>query len=973
MTNESARRAPALLLLIALFLANAAIMVLELCAGKLITRYLGMSLHTWTAVIGIVLAGMAAGNFLGGWLADRTRPLRTLAVLLLLSGGAAAATLPLNGLCGEFAALAALPSWPLRIVLHVLGVFFLPCVALGAISPVLARALLAYGRAPGRTAGIVFGLGVLGALVGTFITGYWLVMLMGISKVILLSSGVLSALGGMTLLAALLFDDPRPASAAREAGGAVRSVPQSGLWIPAAAVFVSNAVFMAIELAAIRIMAREFGTSIYTWTTAIGVVLAAVSAGNFIGGWLADRIAPRRLLASLFLLASVSGAGSLLLGMFCARALDEVVPLMTMSWPAQILMFSLAMLLLPCLLLGMVSPAAAAWRLHMGVGAGRAFGDVYAWGSAGSIVATFATGYLLIDLIGSRPLIAVGVLVLACAAVLLGQGRLAPTVWAAVAAALVVLPLLPQAGAVNASRGLGLRPAFRSDVVWEDESQYSYVAVSQDSHDPNLRNLVLDKLEHSKIDLRNPDDFKQEYEWIYQELFERFLPGGRPLHLFFIGGGGYVFPRHFAKHRPGGLYYVAEIDPAVTRAAQAGMGLGDPPGFPIFHGDARNAVEDLVRRKRAGERLPVFDAVIGDSFNDFSVPQHLVTLEFTQKIFELLSPEGLYVLNMIDMLEPGNFLGAVAQTVQEVFPFVYVFNGGSPPTVRDTFVVVCAKQALNLGEVPRRLQERHAYRGGMLAPEVVALITAQTGHMVLTDDYAPTELLLMPVARSAGLGLAQAYLESAASKFARGAREGAIAAARRAVELAPDWLDSREYLGDLLAVSGDLEGAVREWLEAAARTPEGPRLRSKAATELAKAGRSAEAMPLLEAALREKPSFAHIAVTLGVNAFQAGDAATARGWWELALRHAPEDVLALYNMGNLAAAEKRYDEAIAWWQRAVAVNPAHMDSLHNLALAYLYTRNFAAAQQTVAAIRAQGGTPDPGVVQAIAAGAAASP
>jgi tetratricopeptide (TPR) repeat protein len=231
----------------------------------------------------------------------------------------------------------------------------------------------------------------------------------------------------------------------------------------------------------------------------------------------------------------------------------------------------------------------------------------------------------------------------------------------------------------------------------------------------------------------------------------------------------------------------------------------------------------------------------------------------------------------------------------------------------------------------------------------------------------------MPVAQSAGLSQAQAYLESAASKYARGAREGAIAAARRAVELEPDWLDPREYLGDLLAVSGDLDGAVREWLEAAARTPEGPRLRGKAATELAKAGRAAEAMPLLEEAIREKPSFAHIAVTLGVNAFQAGDAAMARGWWEMVLRHAPEDLLALYNMGNLAAAQKRYDEAIDWWKRAVAVNPAHMDSLHNLALAYLYTRNFAAAKETVAAIRAQGGTPDPGVVQAIEAGGAASP
>ena len=46
-------------------------MVVELVAGRLIARYVGSSLYTWTSVIGIVLAGIAGGNYVGGLLADR--------------------------------------------------------------------------------------------------------------------------------------------------------------------------------------------------------------------------------------------------------------------------------------------------------------------------------------------------------------------------------------------------------------------------------------------------------------------------------------------------------------------------------------------------------------------------------------------------------------------------------------------------------------------------------------------------------------------------------------------------------------------------------------------------------------------------------------------------------------------------------------------------------------------------------------
>lgn len=68
--------------------------------------------------------------------------------------------------------------------------------------------------------------------------------------------------------------------------------------------FISNACVMTIELVAGRIIAPYVGVSLFTWTSVIGVILAGMSAGNFIGGKLTDRYASRLVLGALFALAS---------------------------------------------------------------------------------------------------------------------------------------------------------------------------------------------------------------------------------------------------------------------------------------------------------------------------------------------------------------------------------------------------------------------------------------------------------------------------------------------------------------------------------------------------------------------------------------------------------------------------------------------------------------------------------------------
>src|SRR4030067_1694350 len=82
---------------IVVFIASFCTLVVELVAGRIMAPYVGVSLYTWTSIIGVVLAGISVGAYLGGILADRFPTPRTLGWLLLVSGLAALSISPLTG------------------------------------------------------------------------------------------------------------------------------------------------------------------------------------------------------------------------------------------------------------------------------------------------------------------------------------------------------------------------------------------------------------------------------------------------------------------------------------------------------------------------------------------------------------------------------------------------------------------------------------------------------------------------------------------------------------------------------------------------------------------------------------------------------------------------------------------------------------------------------------------------------------
>ncbi len=870
------------------FFSSFCIMILELVASRLVATHVGASLNVWTSVIGIMLGGICLGNVLGGRLADRVEPDRAIGPLYALGSLLTLSCLWMNAVVGLTPGLETLP-WNLRTVVVVTLDFLLPGTVLGMIGPVVAKIAVEQSRKSGSAIGSVYFWGAIGSIVGTFFAGFILMYLAPISAIVTIVAAMLAVLAALMLggpagmifglLAALALGLGSIAPIDRlipsaitvgsirinaltlaghaltlalalvglrhllDAWKAARSVDEgpAGAEEPAEAKpfrtslldlavlsFVASLAFMAFEMAAGRLVQRHLGSSIYGWTSIIGVLLGGLSLGNFLGGKIADYIRSETQASWLFLAASMMLLTVLVAEepphWFADHFLDSQQSILShaiawthlslprgksipLDWWARVLMVVAIVFFLPSVSLGTVSPVVAKLavdRLRRSKRTGTAIGQVYAWGMVGSILGTFLAGFVVINLLGTKGLILLLATMLAIAATMLGSVWHA--VWAGIPLGLCVIAFLPGAWFEKQGVQWGIRepsgdPTTTEDSnAWIDESNYYYIKVTNEPDaDGQKRTLVLDNLIHGYFILGHPERLDYDYEHIYALVAHRVVRAKKarnkaanvadePVKTLFLGGGAYTFQRFIQYMYPGAGADVAEIDPAVTRANFRALGLPRDTTIRTIWGDARQYVDKNQDRKK-------YDFVFGDAFNDFSVPWHLTTYEFNEKLARMLSDDGVYMINIIDAYESdarakaladkrikkeeitdpaakdralrqeqarslqfGGFLGAWVNTAKKTFPHVYIFGTDEPPGsgLRETFVVVASKQPLDLDDLgsrdtdPQFFQDDRLFEPRPFGPDDEKAVERRSRGIILTDDYAPVENLLAPVAATRG-------------------------------------------------------------------------------------------------------------------------------------------------------------------------------------------------------------------------------
>lgn len=481
-------------------------------------------------------------------------------------------------------------------------------------------------------------------------------------------------------------------------------------------VFIGGASVMILELIGARILAPFLGTSIFVWSSLIGIILGALSLGYYLGGRLSEKNPSFEVLTKIILLAGLSIIVIPIIK-YPILILSTLVGVKLGSVIATLLLFSL-----PSVILGTISPYTIRLKIKDVESSGGVVGNLYALSTIGSITGTFLAGFFLIPTFGSEQII-------------YGLSFL-----------LILTSILSK------KKILGVSLLFTTVVIWlvanavpsvylyEADSAYNHIRVVDYKLDDlddqrGVRGLYMATELHSII-YKDSDEIISPYHKLHalDNLFKSDIT-----KALTIGGGAYVAPVSFLKRYPKATMTVVEIDPAVTKVAKDFFQLTDDDRIKIYHEDGRIFLNNNQEK---------FDVIYGDAYSSYySIPFHLTTIEAFQKIYNSLTDDGILVLNMISALEGEKalFFNSEYKTINQVFDQVYVFpahfyDGLNTNHLQNIIIIATKnKTRLSIEDLQKNADENQQK---LLQQLWTKPIESGTEVRVLTDNFAPVDFYI---------------------------------------------------------------------------------------------------------------------------------------------------------------------------------------------------------------------------------------
>ncbi len=509
-------------------------------------------------------------------------------------------------------------------------------------------------------------------------------------------------------------------------------------WLLILLVFVAGASSLAVELAASRLLAPYFGTSLFVWANLIGLILLYLTIGYYLGGRLADRYPRPEVLYTL----TISAAFLISLIPFLSKPILEWSQSSFATYSVGVFYGSLISVILlfavPMILLGCVSPFAIRLRIERLGKSGRTAGQLYAISTAGSILGTFLPVLFLIPTIGTyRTFFTFAVALLLVSIVGLASTRFDSTasrrrrinssflpILLLIPMALSILTIQGPIKAADGSNGGGV-------LITERESIYNYIQVVQVGDETQL---ILNEGVgiHS---IYNPNSILTGGPWDYFMIAPYFnnppFTQNQVRKVAIIGLGGGTAVREFTTAYGSIPIDGVEIDDTIVTMGRQYFRMNEPDLHVVLQ-DGRYFLQTSSQK---------YDVVAIDAYQQPYVPFQLTTKEFFQEVRNHLTPTGVTVINAGRTNSDFRLVEALAQTMHSVYPNVYIIDtarftnsmviGTNSPTSLDNFMINSAsltnpllKSVAQESIVSGNIREEHSRT------------------VYFTDDRAPVEQLI---------------------------------------------------------------------------------------------------------------------------------------------------------------------------------------------------------------------------------------
>jgi len=373
------------------------------------TRLLGFSLGTSTEAISIVLAvffgGLALGNLAAArWLERVERPLRVYARLEAGIGLYALLSLPvLRRLDQAFAWLGTPESEAglvaLRIALAVC-VLLPPTIAMGATLPVVARGLVSRDGSLGRGAAHLYTANTLGAVLGAYLCGFWMIPELGLTRSIAIAGAINLAVAALVGALSARGEGVARTEAAPSARGTIPTGPQRALYLTCFA--ASGFVAIGYEIVWSKVFGVVMEGTLYGFAAVLSAYLLGIGIGSLAISRRVDAIGD---LPRAFAILHVAIGASVVVGTWAVPLLPFAYATLSRVAPAGdavhlLYLLVLPIILVPTALFGAAFPILIRLDAGRAERVGRSIGIATAVNTAGSIAASLMVGFWWIPTLG---------------------------------------------------------------------------------------------------------------------------------------------------------------------------------------------------------------------------------------------------------------------------------------------------------------------------------------------------------------------------------------------------------------------------------------------------------------------------------------------------------------------------------------------------------------------------------------------
>lgn len=480
-------------------------------------------------------------------------------------------------------------------------------------------------------------------------------------------------------------------------------------------IFITEAIFMTLELLASRVLSPMLGTTLEVWTSIIGIILLSSASGNYYGGELADKN-KKNVISLILFLAAIS--------IFIIPILSKVFlgyDLVGSDWEVKVivcLFISLLLFFLPGFIIGMLTPVVITKEILSKEVVGKTAGSIYSAMTLGGLFGTFISGFFLIPNIGTMKLIYLLSLIMLILSFVFNTNKKRYLLFYLIL--FTVFSFIFTNNILDYKNNIKQLGNYQENTKISIDTKYGRAIIFDSTYnEKNVKILNVDGGYESAMyvekDLKN--DLVFDYSKKYLDVLDAYK---NPEEILIIGGGAYSFPRYIVTYTDWNID-VVEIDPGITKIAKQYFCLKEvmkkyPNRIKNYNEDGRTFIN---RNKKK------YDIILNDAFSGEVPARTLTTSEAVINIKKSLKKNGIYASNIISSLEgkKSRFIKYEILTLTKHFKYVYVLPVKNVESLKEkyNYIVVATDNEYKFNDAIKNINLNNA--------------------KVLTDDYSPIEYL----------------------------------------------------------------------------------------------------------------------------------------------------------------------------------------------------------------------------------------